>query len=202
MGLEMELEYRVLWPKNKQKFLEYLAGLVLGDGQIESKRITITDEYYEFLSEVKRKAEQYLSLKPSLKKRSNVNAWYMRLYSTNLVKTLKPLISKLYERPTLNFIRGFFDAEGTIYNDSGYWVIEITQKDPIIIANLSNSLRDRCMYGYIKRREYYDKRRGKSYVKYVFVLKRKSSVYRFLTRVGLRHIKHLSVVHSYRHRPL
>ncbi len=190
----MSVEYRILWPKNRQKFLEYLAGLVLGDGQIESKRITVTDEYREFLSEVKKRVEKYLSLTPTLKRRNDANAWYMRVYSVDLVKTLKSLINKLYERPTLNFIRGFFDAEGTIYNDSGYWVIEISQKDPVIIANLSNGFRDRCMYGYIKRREYYDKRRGKNYVKYVLVLKRKSTVYRFLTRVGLRHIKHISVI--------
>ena len=126
----------------------------------------------------------------------------MRIYSVNLVRTLKPLINKLYGRPTLNFIRGFYDAEGTIYNDSGYWVIEISQRDPIIIANLSKGLQDQCIYGFIKRREYHDKRRDRKYAKYVLVLKRKSTVYRFLTLVGLRHIKHISVVKSPRPRPL
>ena len=81
MGSEMYVEYKVLWPRNRQKFLEYLVGLVLGDGQIESKRITITDKYQEFLSEVKKRVEQYLSLTQTLRKRGDANAWYMRIYS-------------------------------------------------------------------------------------------------------------------------
>ena len=40
--------------ENRRKFMEYSVGLISGDGQIEPKRITITDEYREFLNEVKR----------------------------------------------------------------------------------------------------------------------------------------------------
>ena len=201
MGTTM---YRVIWPKNKKTFIEYLAGLVYGDGQIEKYRITITDQYKEFLDEVAKRIKDLMEVEPKLHRRKGYDVWYMRIYGKDVVETIRNKISELYGNPTTNFIRGFFDAEGTIYIDNGYIIIEFDQKDPAILANIANSLYDRCIYTRIRRREYFDKRpnKNKLYVKYELRIKRKTSVYRFLNKIGLRHIKHITIISSfYSHAP-
>ncbi len=189
------MKCRVIWPKTRKHLKEYLAGLIAGDGQIEKKRITITDSSKEFLNDVARRTINVLGIGPKIHQRTNVNAYYMRIYGVKTVEGFRQLITELKSRPTLNFIRGFFDAEGTINVEQGkYIVIEISQHEGTIIANLAIALRDRCIYSYIRYREYYDPRpkKRKTYTRYVLRIKRMSSVYRFLSRVGVRHPKHVS----------
>ncbi len=194
------MDYRVVWPRSRDKFVEYLAGLVAGDGQLERKRITITDANREFLEEVSHYIQKYLGITSYIHKRSNVNAYYLRLYSTSFVRTLQQVERQLYEKPTINYIRGFFDAEGGVYVESygqkKYIVIEITSGDPIVLANIQSALYDRCIYAYTRRVEYVDRRpgRGRRYMIYRLRVKRRSSVARFLVKVGLRHPKHMKSI--------
>ncbi len=188
------MDVKIIWPRTRKHVKEYLVGLIIGDGQIEQKRITITDSSDEFLKNVAKIVRKYLGVNVTLHKRGDVNAYYMRIYGKDFVENMKRLIPALKGRPTINFIRGFFDAEGTIYREGKYIVIEINQHDGPIIANLSIALRDRCIYSYIRYQEYLDKRRGKIYTRYILRIKRKTSAYRFLTKVGLRHPKHLKVL--------
>ncbi len=189
------MEYKVVWPSTQKHYREYLAGLIAGDGQFEQKRITITDSSREFLERNAEKMLRFLGLKPRIHARNNTRAYYLRIYGTDIVREFRKLVVELKSKPTINFIRGFFDAEGTILVEQGkYVVIEISQRDAPLLANLAVALRDRCIYPYIKYQAYYDHRpsRMKTYTRYVLRIKRKSSVYRFLNKVGLRHPKHIS----------
>ncbi len=193
--MDKAMRYRKIWPKNSRKFDEYMAGLILGDGQIEAKRITITDQYKIFLAELADEIKKHWNVTPSIHSRRRANAYYLRIYNKKLAAKMQQLVENLRNNPTTNFIRGFFDAEGTItsekYYNKTYIVIEIVSADPLIIANLQSSLYDRCIYGYNKQRTYYDKRRAKTYTSYRLIIKRQSSVERFLLRIGVRHIKHI-----------
>ncbi len=198
MGNKMRIDVkaRELWPQTRKHATEYLAGLIAGDGQIEKKRVTITDSHREFLEAVLEKVlRRQLGLNATIHKRSDANAYYMRIYGKNWVSRIGTVLTMLKSQPTTNFIRGFFDAEGTISIEQGkYVVIEINQHEAPLIANISLALRDRCIYPYIRYQEYFDRRRGKTYTRYVLRIKRKSSVYRFLTRIGLRHPKHMKIL--------
>ena len=111
------MKYKIIWPQGKNRLLQYLAGLVAGDGQLEPKRITITDASREFLETVGYYISKYLEVEPHIHKRSDANAYYLRVYSVYLIRVLEKVLQQLYERPTINYIRGFFDAEGGIYTE-------------------------------------------------------------------------------------
>ena len=96
--------------------------------------------------------------------------------------------------PTINFIRGFFDAEGCTYIEGKSMVIEMNQYDKDLIMNLAMTLKRNNIYPYIRYQEYLDKRRSKIYSRYVLRIKRKSSVYKFLTKIGLHHPKHIKKI--------
>ena len=131
------MDVRIVWPRTTKYVMEYLAGLVTGDGQVETKRITITDSEKEFLEKVAELISRHMGLKAILHKRSDFNAYYMRIYSKELASRIGKIINELKSRPTLNFIRGFFDAEGSVYKEGKYIVIEIKQHEGPLIANIS-----------------------------------------------------------------
>ena len=188
----MQFRIRILWPLTRKVFEEYLAGLTAGDGQIEEKRITITDSNPVFLQNVARLIQRYLNIEPRMHKRRNVNAYYLRIYSKNLVAIIESLINKLYDEPSVNFIRGYFDAEGSIWIDQNrYIVIEIASANQAIINNIKKSLHNSCIYGYMRTKSYYDKRRKKTYTIHRLVIKQRNSVGHFLKNVGIRHPKHI-----------
>ena len=62
------VKYQV-WPRNAKEFESYLLGLILGDGQVEEKRITITDSSRDFLIQIAKQIEQHLKLNPKIRKR-------------------------------------------------------------------------------------------------------------------------------------
>jgi len=69
--------------RNERKFNEYMMGLIRGDGQIETKRITITDSDAIFLKQIAELIRNYWKLKPKIHKRTDANAYYMRIYITS-----------------------------------------------------------------------------------------------------------------------
>ena len=193
---------KIIWPSNIERFNEYMAGLVYGDGQLERERITITDSSEEFFDQLSKYINKFWELQPKIHMRKGYNAYYMRIYNTIKVKEIKQLIDKLVNRPTVNFIRGFFDAEGTIFYYQPwrrkYIVIELSSSNPVVIANIQTALYDRCIYAYTWAKDYFDKRpqKRKTYRIYILRIKRQSSVKRFLEKVGLRHPKHISKLSS------
>ena len=199
----MICDVKVIWPITIKYAMEYIAGLVVGDGQIESKRVTITDASIGFLREVDAKVVKKLGLKAYIHKRSDANAYYMRIYGKEFVGILGNSIIKLKKNPTTNFIRGFFDAEGTItIEQQKYIVIEMSQHGALLVKKISGSLKNKQIYSYMKHQEYMDKRRGKKYTRYILRIKRQSSVARFLKIIGIRHPKHIVKIKTLCLRPL
>ena len=186
------VKYEEIWPQNKSEFERYMLGLIKGDGQVEDKRITITDGEKNFLEKIAKLVMKYLKLNPKIRKRKNVKAYTLRIYNKDYVKTVRANMTK--EEIDVNFIRGFFDAEGTMYTYKQYLIIEMCSSNRKILEKISNALKQLKISSYIKRHKYFHKYRRKTYSKYILVIKRKESVTRFLRTIGLRHTKHLAKI--------
>ena len=182
------VKYQV-WPRNAKEFESYLLGLILGDGQVEEKRITITDSSRDFLIQIAKQIEQHLKLNPKIRKRKNVNAYTLRIYSKNYVNKVGKLVKNL--TININFIRGFFDAEGTLYYYRKTPILEISTVNKELLLKISQELFKHEIVSHVKTHNYFHKYRRKTYTDYVLVIKRKDSVSKFLQTIGLRHPKHL-----------
>ena len=189
--------YNVIWPRTEREFNEYMMGLIYGDGQIETKRLTITDSNVVFLKQVAELIHNYWKLKPKIHKRTDANAYYMRIYSVVKVKEIKDNIHAFVDKPTIDFIRGFFDAEGFVYIEQPwrkkYVVIGLSSTNSTVMANIQAILYDHFIYAYTQAKRYYDRRprKEKTYKIYMLRIKRQSSVKKFLEEVGLRHPRHI-----------
>ena len=121
--------------------LNYLAGLVYGDGSLYHYKKNgeyftyVYDNDREFLEEVgelvkKALGVSYTVVKPSRKK----NYYRLQFTSKKIFDYVRWLIGERPKKPTKNFVRGFLDAEGTLYVDKkGRIVLEIANRNKEII---------------------------------------------------------------------
>jgi intein-encoded DNA endonuclease-like protein len=127
--------------------LDYIAGVVKGDGSLYYNKkakgyvVEIYDrdrEFIELLAGILRTHGFNYSI------RSYGTYYRLRINSRELHNTLARTIERLILNPTIPFIRGLFDAEGTLYFDKRkarpYPIVELGTTDQRIISATAMTL--------------------------------------------------------------
>jgi len=189
---------------------EYLAGLIIGDGHIDNPdkyghyRLRIFDNAKGFLEKLSSNIFlRHYKLKPSIYWEGS--CWCISIYGKEFIKYIEDLIDKNKNRCSLDFIRGFFDAEGSIYigvrkKNKAYLNISLTSKNPEILARIKKTLEKHDIKSTIATNVYLDKRTRKIYSKYRLIIRRKIDVSRFINLIGIRnpkHLRHLELILQY-----
>lgn len=127
--------------------LEYVAGLVKGDGSLyynEKAReyvIEIYDMDIEFIAII---ASILKCCGYNLHVKSYETYYRIRVNSKKLYITLDSLIKYLLEKPSISFVRGLLDADGTLYYDhrkrNPLPVVELANKDKFVVTATSKVL--------------------------------------------------------------
>lgn len=120
--------------------LEYLAGVVKGDGTLYyNKRareyvVEIYDrdvEYVAVLADMLRACR----LNPHVK--SYGSYYRVRVNSREFYELIGEAVERLLQSPTVSFVRGLFDSDGTLYFDRRkrrpYPVVELGNSDPRVV---------------------------------------------------------------------
>ncbi len=177
----------IKWPRNIEEAKHYLAGLIVGDGTIEKYRVEIYDKNEKFLKMVekaviKKYFENYVS-RTRIEYRRNVNNFRLRIYGKQFVETIKPLcINAIVNN---DFIRGFFDAEGSIWYNPNI-IAEITNKNKEILEKIQTVLNKYKINAKIHK----DRTTYKLRI---------TSMRRFIEVVGLRHPRHILKIYLHSH---
>jgi len=104
---------------DKEELLNYIAGLVVGDGSLYSYKheyyIYIYDRDGEYLEWLKNEIEDVLKVRAHLIQKKNY--YRLQISSKQLYEELYERIDRQLKDPTKSFIAGFTDAEGTLYID-------------------------------------------------------------------------------------
>ena len=140
------------------EFIDYLAGLVLGDGDLYYRRskneyrIRISDSSREFLEMISIFVEKLLGINVRIYRHSKYKCFILVIYNKELYHRIVKRIEKNLREPTIAFIRGLFDAEGGV-NKSVNKVIRIhfTNKDRRIINIVSKTLEELGVKHYITK---------------------------------------------------
>ena len=172
---------RIKWPGDREEALEYMVGLITGDGVIEKYRVEVYDKSEAFLRLVKTVVlEKYLhdtisSIRIDYRKR--VNGYRLRVYGREFVNKIKDY----YEPPlSINFIRGFFDAEGSIWYNPNL-IAEITNKNLKLLEKIKQVLQQHGINSKIHQ--------DRSTYKV-----RMTTMRRFMEIIGLRHPRHIAKI--------
>jgi len=122
------------------ELLDYLAGLVVGDGDLYHRkrkgeyRIRISDSSKEFLESVSKLIRKTLSINTKIYKHRKYNCFILTMYSKNLFFELRRRITANIEKPSIAFVRGLLDAEGGVSKSvRGSIRIHFTNKDVRLI---------------------------------------------------------------------
>ena len=135
----------------------YLAGIVLGDGHIESKRdrIVISSKYKNFLKKLDKKLK-FLGHSRSIFFDKSANVWKLSVYSGELVWMMTkeigiPRGNKTYCKSKIRmekdfirqFLAGIYDAEGWTELDKGkYLKVRIKMKNRSFIKTIKSMLKE------------------------------------------------------------
>ena len=171
------LKVVIKWPRNRGETLRYLCGLVKGDGCFEDCRVEIYDSNKEFLNSVAAITMKYygnIVTSITIEYRSKYKVYRVRFYGRNFSALIRKNITKTR---SLNYIRGVFDAEGSIWRNPNL-VAEITNKDYKLlhaIRNILNKYR-------INSKIHPDRNTYKLRI---------TSLRKFIEIFGLRHPKHI-----------
>ncbi len=184
--------------------LAYVIGVIFGDGSVSFKRkgykyrirLKVIDR--EFAEEFKRCLEA-LGLKPSIRlerDRTRCDRWCVEANSKILYEFLRQPKEKLFEvvrKHSVEFLRGFFDSEGTVglcekyrslYIGAANYDIEVLK----FARNLLKQLRIHSKIYKMKRKGDLSKIRGKIYRYksdlFILVIRRRADVKRFIETVG------------------
>ena len=177
----------IKWPKNMEEAKYYLAGLIVGDGSIEKYRIDIYDKNEKFLqmvekAVVKKYFNNYIT-RTRIEYRKHVNNYRLRIYGKQFVE----IIRNLCENITVNhdFVRGFFDAEGSIWYNPNI-IAEITNKNKEILEEIQELLRQHKINSKIHK----DRTTYKLRI---------TSMRKFIETIGLRHPRHILKIYLHSH---
>lgn len=174
-------------PKNKPSFPKFLTpgvsqifGYMAGDGSVRKQAIELTDKDRQNLCFYKKLFEEELKLRCSVKKydrqrliinstsiASYIKEAFPEIIARSQERTVPPLVQRSENETVAAFIRGLFDAEGTISGDS----LKIVSTSPALIRTTQLLL---LRFGIISsRREFNTKTEvnGKKYEPEVFVLR-------------------------------
>ncbi len=177
----------IKWPKSKEEAKHYLAGLIVGDGTIEKYRIEIYDKNNEFLEMVEKAVikkffEKYIT-RTKIEYRKHVNNYRLRIYGKRFVEEIKPLCENIIINP--DFVRGFFDAEGSIWYNPNI-IAEITNKNKEILEEIQRLLRQYKINSKIHK----DRTTYKLRI---------TSMRKFIEIIGLRHPRHILKIYLHSH---
>ncbi len=177
----------IKWPKNLEEAKHYLAGLIVGDGTIERYRIDIYDKNEKFLEMVEKAIihkffKNYVS-RTKIEYRKHVNNYRLRIYSKYFVEIIKPLCTNI--AINYDFIRGFFDAEGSIWYTPNI-IAEITNKNRKILEEIQALLKKHKINSKIHK----DRSTYKLRI---------TSMRRFIEVIGIRHPRHILKIYLHSH---
>ena len=127
---------------------EYLAGLVFGDGCFYYDRharmyyVYVYDGSKEFLERIAKLMERETGIRNiRLRRLRGRNSYELRIAGKKLFHELQELIRHNKLKPSIDFIRGLVDAEGTLYIDKYNGVTtEIANTDRIVLENTRKEL--------------------------------------------------------------
>ena len=172
----------IIWPESREDKIEYLAGLVYGDGYIERARIEIYDSSIEFLNQVRVKVLAAITEVTSsrIEERKKYNCYRLRAYGKTLASLIRETIQRKRRNVSIPFTQGLFDAEGSIWRNPNI-VAEITIADKNVLENVQKLLNK---HG-IRSRIHKDRTTHKLRI---------TTMSRFLSLIGLRHPKHISKI--------
>lgn len=104
--------------------LNYLAGLVAGDGSLyyykkNKEYFTyVYDNNREFLEKVGQTIHKAMKVSYAIVKPSRTKNYYrLQFTSKKVYEYIRKLLEERLKRPTKNFVRGLIDAEGSVYMD-------------------------------------------------------------------------------------
>ena len=128
--------------------LNYLAGLVYGDGTLyyykkNNEYFTyIYDSDKDFLKNVGELVRKALKANYTIVRPSKTKSYYrLQFTSKKVYGYVKRLVRERPRKPTKNFIRGFLDAEGSLTVDKrGRVVLEIANRNKKIIETVAGWL--------------------------------------------------------------
>ena len=134
--------------------LNYLAGLVYGDGSIYYYKrnneyfVFVYDENYEFLRRVGEEIRRALGVNYSIVKPTKRHNYYrLQFTSKRVYDYVRELLMKRPRSLTKNFVRGIIDAEGTLFVDSkGRIAFELGMTNYTIIARIRKWLKARGIH--------------------------------------------------------
>ena len=131
--------------------LNYLAGLVYGDGTLYYYRRNneyftyVYDNNRDFLENVGEIVRKALKVNYTVTRPSRTKNYYrLQFTSKKIYDYVKKLIEERPRKPTKNFIRGFLDAEGSLTVDrKGRVVLEIANRNREVIETSARWLSSR-----------------------------------------------------------
>ena len=184
----------------------YLAGLAAGDGYFD-----LPDKYGHYRLRIFDKDKDFLKYVQGLVNNSNLpllttiywegTTWCLMVYGNkDILFELHNL--SLNPEHSLDWLKGFVDAEGSIYtwvkkDDKTYYQISITNTNLKYLKIATNTLDKLGIKYRIVLKNEYDRRTNKIYSKTVILINRVKSVKEFLTTVGFRHLGKLSHLPQY-----
>ena len=133
--------------------IDYLAGLVFWDGTLyydpwsRMYYIYIYDKSKDFLEKVAEYVRKYINTRIRIRKLKNKNSYESRLSGIKLYTMIVNSIEKNISSPSIWFIRGLLDAEGSLYYDKYHRksVLEISNINIELLKKIKNILKE---YGF------------------------------------------------------
>ena len=133
--------------------IDYLAGLVFGDGTLyydpwsRMYYIYIYDKSKDFLEKVAEYVRKYINTRIRIRKLKNKNSYELRLSGVKLYTMIVNSIEKNISSPSIWFIRGLLDAEGSLYYDKYHRksILEISNINIELLKKIKNILKE---YGF------------------------------------------------------
>ncbi len=171
---------------NYSGFMDYMAGLIAGDGSITlmkgRARIRIFDSSKQFLEDIKRKLSK-MGIHGTVYWEGST--WCLSLYSTSLWSEIKDRLVNPIDK--VEWLKGFVDAEGSIYiwvkKPSGrkYCQVAITNTNIRFIL-LASTILDELGVAYrikVTRDQWKPRWR--------ILISRREAVKKFIYTIGFRH---------------
>ena len=116
---------------DKDRFLNYLAGLIAGDGDLYYRRskgeyrIRVSDSSKEFLTSLSNLINKSLGIRARVYKHHKYNCFILVIYNKKLYYEILRRIESNINLPTIEFARGLLDAEGGITKSGKKGVVRI-----------------------------------------------------------------------------
>ena len=137
--------------------IDYLAGLVFGDGSLyydpwsRMYYIYVYDRSRDFLEKVAEYVRKHIDTR--IRKLKNKNSYELRLSGVRLYTMIMNSIEKNISSPSIWFIRGLLDAEGSLYYDKYHrkFILEISNINNELLKKIKNVLKEYGFKSYLIR---------------------------------------------------